>query len=220
MLRAVDRVGGLVQSQHAQAPLPDRPPLLGTGIAAAFCLLEATSSLDWLENRSADWRTTASADENAPDRDILSPTSTIQVFREITAHPPGGRGRGGCGWNCWVIPTPAGSREPSSSMLSSAVRKRAPTPNPEPAIGRAGNVIPPFVFVSAEADTELASVAPQKAAVRVAGRARPRAPQKTAVGGERLMSVSQESMAGSGSTLGSADRDATDDSERTAGDRV
>ena len=100
--------------------------LLGTGIAAAFCLLEATSSLDWLENRSADWRTTASVDPKRADRDIViididnpkflgdhGSVGPVAVDAEVVDGAtglPDRRGRG-----------------QSSSMSSSAVRKRALT---------------------------------------------------------------------------------------------
>ena len=180
--------------------------LLGTGIAAAFCLLEATSSLDWLENRSADWRTTASVDPKRADRDIVIIDIDNPSFREITAQ----LGRWPWTRRLWTellgYLTPAGSRAIFFDVVFSGEEEGADA-GFAAAIGRAGNVILPFVFVSAEADTELASVAPQKAAVRVAGGHAglelSKAQWAVNVPHERL----QESMAGSGSTLGNADRD-------------
>ena len=55
------------------------------GIAGAFCALEAGAALDWLENRSADWRTTATVDPGRADRDIVIIDIDNPSFREITA---------------------------------------------------------------------------------------------------------------------------------------
>jgi len=50
-----------------------------------FCALDRSGRLDWLENRSSDWRTVATLDPAKADHDIVIIDIDNTSFREITA---------------------------------------------------------------------------------------------------------------------------------------
>lgn len=180
--------------------------IITAGIAAVFCLLQGTSSLDWLENRSADWRTNATLDPHRADPDIVIIDIDNPSFREVTAQ----LGRWPWTRRLWTeildYLTPASTRTILFDVIFSG-QEEAADPGFAAAIAKAGNVILPFVFVSAEAETDLASLAPSKAALRLSNGQPGLQLSKAQWAVNAPETQLQAGMAASGSSLGNADRD-------------
>jgi len=137
-----------------------------------FCVLERSGKLDWLENRSSDWRALATLDPAKADRDIVIIDIDNTSFRMLT------RELGRWPWTRLVWTglleylTPARPKLVLFDILFSGSES-----SPEvdsrfaSAMRAAGNVILPFAFVSAEAEVDEQSKTwpPDKALVSVTG---------------------------------------------------
>jgi adenylate cyclase len=181
--------------------------LLATvGVILSFSILDGSGALDWLENRTADWRTVATLDPRRADRDIVIIDIDNASFREITAQI----GRWPWTRQLWTqllrYLTPGKPRMVLFDVVFSGSEPGADS-GFAAAIQTAGNVILPFAFVSAAVETETQSVPPDQALVSVTGAGVRRELKKA----EWALNVPNETlapvMAGSGSTLGNADAD-------------
>ena len=172
----------------------------------SFSILDGSGALDWLENRTADWRTVATLDPRRADRDIIIVDIDNASFREITAQI----GRWPWTRQLWTqllrYITPGKPRMVLFDVVFSGAEPAADEAFAA-AIKKSGNVILPFAFVSAAVETETQSVPPDKALVSVTGAGGHRELKKA----EWALNVPNETlvpvMAGSGSTLGNADAD-------------
>ena len=131
-------------------------------LAALLCGLELAGSLDWLENRSSDWRVVATSNPARADRDIVMIDIDNASFKELTDQ----LGRWPWTRRLWTelvqYLAPGRPRLILFDILFSGAEPEA-DPGFAAAIRAAGNVILPFAFVSAEVDTELKSAPPEKA---------------------------------------------------------
>jgi adenylate cyclase len=182
--------------------------LLTAALIALFCVLAHSGKLDWLENRSSDWRTVATLVPAKADHDIVIIDIDNTSFREITAaldqRWPWTRDL----WTELVRYIAPGHPKLIlfdilfSGMESERVDARFAT-----TMQATGNVILPFAFVRGEVETELKSSPPDKALVSVT----------SSVPGAELKKqdwilnlpnpLFASAMAGSGSNLGNADPD-------------
>jgi adenylate cyclase len=180
--------------------------LITAGIVLLFGTLEISGALDWLENRSADLRTKATLDPRRADPNIVIIDIDNNSFRDITDQV----GRWPWTRRVWtellrfvsqgnprlvLFDVVFGGSEPSADKgFSNALRA-------------AGNVILPFIFVSAEVQSSLASEPPAQASIRAT--ATPTAAELLKK--EWAVNVPTEAlasaMAGSGSALNHADSD-------------
>jgi adenylate cyclase len=140
--------------------------ILTAVLAAVFCALQLSGSLDWLENRSSDWRVKATADPSRADRDIVLIDIDNASFKELTDQ----LGRWPWTRRLWTelvrYLAPGHPKLVLFDILFSGAEPEADAGFAE-AIRGAGNVILPFAFVSAEVDTELKAAAPEKARLEV-----------------------------------------------------
>jgi adenylate cyclase len=180
--------------------------LLTAGVILLFCILDGSGSLEWLENRTSDWRTLAAIDPRQADRDIVIIDIDNASFREITAQI----GRWPWTRRLWTeLLRYIAAGQPRMVLFDVIFSGSEPGADQgfASAIRAAGNVMLPFAFVSAAVDTATTSAPPQRAAVPVTGAAGHAELKKT----EWSLNVPNETlapgMAGSGSTLGNADRD-------------
>ena len=180
--------------------------LITAGIVLLFGALEISGTLDWLENRSADLRTKATLDPRRADPSIVIIDIDNNSFRDITDQV----GRWPWTRRVWtellrfvsqgnprlvLFDVVFGGSEPAADKgFSSALRA-------------AGNVILPFIFVSAEVQTSLASEPPAQASIHATGTTSAAELLKK----EWAVNVPTEAlasaMAGSGSALNHADSD-------------
>ncbi len=171
-----------------------------------FCALETTGSLDWLENRSSDWRAVATLDPARADRDIVLIDIDNASFRVLTED------LGRWPWTRRVWTELVKYIAPGHpKLILFDILFSGPEPAADSgfaaAIKTAGNVILPFAFVSARAEIKSTQSPPEKAQVQVAGM-----PRGVELGkSEWLLNVPtpelSAAMAGSGSTLGNPDPD-------------
>jgi adenylate cyclase len=167
--------------------------------------LVRAGSLNWLENRSSDWRVVATADPARADRDIVIIDIDNPSFRELTEQ----LGRWPWTRRVWTeLVQYLSPGRPKLILFDVLFSGSEPDADPgfAAAIRAAGNVILPFAFVSAEANTDLKGSPPDKALVDVA----------SPVGVELKKSewllntpnrLLAEAMAGSGSILSDPDPD-------------
>lgn len=171
-----------------------------------FCILEGRGSLDWLENRSSDWRVKATVNPAKADHGIVVIDIDNVSYREVSESI----GRWPWTRRIWtellhylspgrpkliLFDILFGGREPQADAGFAA------------AIRSAGNVILPFAFTSAEAKTDTKTVPPPQALVTVTG-STPVAELKPS---EWSLNVPNDlfssAIAGSGSILSDPDRD-------------
>jgi adenylate cyclase len=181
--------------------------LLATvGVILSFSILDGSGALEWLENRTADWRTVAALDPRGADRDIVIIDIDNASFREITSQI----GRWPWTRQLWTqllrYITPGKPRMVLFDVIFSGAEPDADG-GFAAAIQQAGNVILPFAFVSATVETDTQSAPPDKALVSVTGTGGHRELTKS----EWVLNVPNTTLApiiaGSGSTLGNADAD-------------
>jgi adenylate cyclase len=172
-----------------------------------FCALDLTGRLEWLENRSSDWRTVATLDPAKADHDIVFVDIDNASFREITAaldqRWPWTR-------RLWteVVNYLAPGRP---KLILFDILFSGPEPEADPgfaaAMRAAGNVALPFAFTRAEVETELKTSPPEQARIALAG-SNPGVELKRS---EWILNLPNplfsSVMAGSGSNLGNADPD-------------
>jgi len=175
-------------------------------VILSFTSLERSGALDWLENRTGDWRALAALDPQRADHDIVIIDIDNASFREVTAQ----LGRWPWTRQLWAqllrYITPGKPRLVLFDIVFAGSEPGADRGFAS-AIQNAGNVVLPFAFVSASAETETQAVPPEKAAVAVIGGTG----RKTLPTTEWALNVPSETlspaMATSGSTLGNADAD-------------
>ena len=134
-------------SPQTRARLRRGVTILTAILAGLFCAIERAGSLDWLENRSSDWRTVATLDPAKADRDIVIIDIDNNSFRAFTEQ----LGRWPWTRQIWTellkYLTPGKPR-----LILFDILFNGPEPAADPgfaaAIRSAGNVILPFAFVS------------------------------------------------------------------------
>jgi adenylate cyclase len=181
-------------------------PILTLSVIVVFCALDNTGSLDWLENRSSDWRAVATLDPRKADHDIVMIDIDNTSFRVLTED----LGRWPWTRRVWTeLVQYVAPGHPKLILFDILFSGREPAADPSfaAAIRAAGNIILPFAFVSARAKIESPQPPPQKAKVQVAGMPRGVELKKS----EWLLNVPNPelaaAMAGCGDTLGNPDRD-------------
>jgi adenylate cyclase len=180
--------------------------LLTVALILLFCLLERRGALDWLENRSSDWRVKATTNPAKADHDIVVIDIDNASYRDVSEQ----LGRWPWTRQIWtellryispghpkliLFDILFGGQEPKADEGFAA------------AIRSAGNVILPFAFTSTDVKTETKTSPPEKALVPVNG-STPVADLKPS---EWSMNVPNDlfsaAMAGSGSILSDPDGD-------------
>ena len=181
--------------------------LLTASLVLLFCILEGGGSLDWLENRSADWRVKATVNPAKADHDIVVIDIDNTSFRVVT--------------------DALGQRWPWTRRLwTGLVRYLSPghpklivfdamfsgseveaDPGFASAIRAAGNVVLPFAFTSAEVDKKSKPSPPDVAMIPVTGvlPGTDRSKSEWLVNGPN--EVLAPTIAGSGGILGNPDPD-------------
>ncbi len=123
---------------------------LVTGLLiASFCGLEYAGRLDWLENRSADWRVVSTVNPAAADHDIVLVDIDNTSFRILTSQ----LGRWPWTRQVWSMLLNYLTRgHPRMVLLDILLSGSEPKADPglAAAIRKAGNVALPFAFTSAE----------------------------------------------------------------------
>src|SRR5262249_44106000 len=146
-----------------------------TALLLLLCILDLFGKLDWLENRSSDWRALATLDPAKADTDIVIIDIDNTSFRLLTTE----LGRWPWTRQVWTglvrYLMPGEPRLILFDILFSGSESNAEVDSRfAAALQAAGNVVLPFAFVSAEAEVDEQSKAspPEKAAVSVTGAAR------------------------------------------------
>src|SRR5439155_11083656 len=127
--------------------------ILTAALIVVFCVLDRSGRLDWLENRSSDWRAVATLDPAKADHDIVIIDIDNNSFHELTAV------LGRWPWTrlIWTkllrYITPGKPRLVLFDILFPGAEPDA-DPGFVSAIKGAGNVILPFAFVTNNADME------------------------------------------------------------------
>jgi adenylate cyclase len=177
-----------------------------TGAAIVlFCGLDSAGTLDWLENRSADWRVRATLDPSLAAGDIVVIDIDNASFRVLTED----LGRWPWTRRVWTellnYLGPGNPREVLFDILFSGSEPEA-DPGFAAAMKAAGNVILPFAFVAADVKLNVSQDPPSLALLPWMKPAGPGLRKS-----EWLLNVPnpafQAAMAGSGSNLGNADAD-------------
>ena len=173
-------------------------------VVGLFCLLEWAGSFEWLENRAADLRTVRTLDPKRADPNIVIIDIDNPSFRELTAQ----LGRWPWTRRVWSqllrYINPGQPRLVIFDLIFTGAEPEAD--QFFAARIQSGNVLLPFAFISAEAETGLVTVPPPKAAVKLEGVPVPELPRQQwslNVPTEAL----QAAMAVSGSALANADSD-------------
>jgi len=193
-------------SPHTRKRLHRGLAVLTAGVAVLFGAADRSGSLEWLENRTSDWRTLAALDSHRADPDIVVIDIDNPSFREITPQ----LGRWPWTRRLWTellrYLAPGNPRMILFDVIFTGAEPDADEGFAS-AIAAAGNVMLPFAFVSAAVDTETDVAPPAKAEIRVTGATGNAELSKTAwslnAPGQTLLPAN----AGSGSTLGNADSD-------------
>lgn len=179
--------------------------VLTGAVAVLFCGLDAAGRLDWLENRTADWRVRAALDPSRADDRIVIIDIDNASFRVLTED----LGRWPWTRRVWTellnYIAPGRPREVVFDILFTGAEPEA-DPEFAAAVKAAGNVILPFAFVAADAKLNATQEPPAQAGIawmKAAGRGLRKS--------EWLLNaphpVFQAVMAASGSNLGNADAD-------------
>lgn len=142
--------------------------ILTAALIALFCILERKGSLDWLENRSSDWRVVATLDPARADRDIVIVDIDNASFEELT--PKLGRWP----WTRALWSELLNYISPGHpKLILFDVLFPGAQPDADPgfiaALRSAGNVILPFAFTSTDVHTANTGAPPEQALVRVTG---------------------------------------------------
>ena len=129
--------------------------LLTAALIVLFCALDRSGRLDWLENRSSDWRAVATLDPAKADRDIVIIDIDNTSFREVTAaldqRWPWTREL----WTELVrYIAPGHPKLVLFDILFSGVESERVDARFATTMKAAGNVILPFAFVRGEVETE------------------------------------------------------------------
>jgi adenylate cyclase len=172
-----------------------------------FCVLERSSSLDWLENRSADWRVKATVNPAKADRDIVIIDIDNASFRVLTdalgQRWPWTR-RLWTGLVRYLSPS-----HPRLIVFDAMFSGSEPKEDPgfASAMRAAGNVVLPFAFTSAEVEKESKPSPPDVAMIPVTGvlPGTDRSKAEWLVNGPN--EVLTPTIAGSGGILGNPDPD-------------
>ncbi len=184
--------------------------LVTAALILLFCVLDRSGKLDWLENRSSDWRTVATLDPAKADRDIVILDIDNTSFRMLTQE----LGRWPWTRQVWtglvryLIPG-----QPKLILFDILFSGSESGPEVDQrfasAMRAAGNVILPFAFVSAEADVDEKSKAwpPDQAAVPVTGLPAVAELKRAEWSLNAPNPLFASAMAGSGSNLNIADPD-------------
>jgi adenylate cyclase len=144
--------------------------LLSAALAGALLLLEASGSLEWLENKTADWRTRATLDPGRADPRIVIIDIDNASYRTLTEK----LGRWPWTRRVWAelvrYLTPGAPRLILLDIIFSGGEPAADEYFAE-VLRAAGNVIAPFALVSSVIDTaDEIFQPPESARVRVFGR--------------------------------------------------
>ena len=134
-----------------------------------FCILERRGTLDWLENRSSDWRVTATLNPAKADHDIVIIDIDNTSFRVLTDAL-------GQRWP-WTRRLWAGlvrylsPGHPKLIIFDALFSGSEPEADPgfADAMRAAGNVVLPFAFTSAEVEKESKPSPPKLASIPVTG---------------------------------------------------
>jgi adenylate cyclase len=183
--------------------------LLTAALIVLFCALERSGKLDWLENRSSDWRAVATLNPAKADRDIVIIDIDNTSFRVLTEalgqRWPWTRSL----WTAllqYLIPG-------HPKLILFDILFSGPEPAADPgfasAMRAAGNVILPFAFVSVSGEvvTESKTSPPDQALISITG-PNPVAELNRSDWSLNLPNpVFAKAMAGSGSNLGNPDPD-------------
>ena len=176
-------------------------------LIVSFCGLEYSGRLDWLENRSADWRVVSTVNPATADHDIVIVDIDNTSFRVLTPQ----LGRWPWTRQLWTLllnyVTRGHPRMVLFDILLSGSEAKV-DPGLAAAIRAAGNVVLPFAFTSAEGvdDPGAKPLPPDKALLPVAG----------SIAGELKKShwtinapnpLFAKEIAASGSNLGNSDPD-------------
>jgi adenylate cyclase len=143
--------------------------LLTAVLILVFCLLERLGTLDWLENRSADWRATASLNPAKADHDIVVIDIDNTSFRVLTdalgQRWPWTRRL----WTGLVRYLSPG--HPKLIVFDALFSGSEPEADPgfAAAMRAAGNVVLPFAFTSAEVEKQSKPSPPGVASIAVTG---------------------------------------------------
>jgi adenylate cyclase len=142
--------------------------LLTAALILLFCILEGGGSLDWLENRSADWRVKATVNQAKADHDIVVIDIDNASFRILTDS------LGKWPWTrrLWALLVRYLSPgHPKLIVFDALFSGSEPEADPgfASAMRAAGNVVLPFAFTSAEVDKKSKPSPPDVAITPVTG---------------------------------------------------
>ena len=143
--------------------------ILTAALILLFSILERSGRLDWLENRSSDWRVQATLDPAKADRDIviidIDNASYSTVGKALDQRWPWTRAL----WDGLLRYISPGHPK----LILFDILFSGPEPGADKgfasAIQAAGNVILPFAFTSQTADLESNATPPRQALVPVSG---------------------------------------------------
>jgi adenylate cyclase len=180
--------------------------LLTAALILLFCFFEYAGSLDWLENRSSDWRVKATVNAAKADHDIVIIDIDNASYRDVSEQ----LGRWPWTRRIWTaLLRYISPGHPKLILFDILFGGQEPQADPgfAAAIRSAGNVILPFAFTSAEVKTETKTNPPDKALVTVTGST----PVTELKASEWSLNVPNDlfsaAIAGSGSILSDPDRD-------------
>jgi Predicted transmembrane sensor domain len=180
--------------------------ILTAALILLFCIVERRGSLDWLENRSSDWRVKWSLDPPKADHDIVVIDIDNASYRELS------ESLGRWPWTRQLWTELLGYLSPGHpKLILFDILFGGEEPKADPgfarAIASAGVVILPFAFTSAEVKTDTRTAPPAKALVQ----ATEPTPVPELKLSEWALNIPNEAfhsaMAGSGSILSDPDRD-------------
>jgi adenylate cyclase len=184
--------------------------ILTATLIVLFCFFERKGLLDWLENRSSDWRVQATLDPAKADHDIVLVDIDNTSYRVLS----GELGRWPWTRRIWTELLGYVSRgKPRMVILDILFGGPESTPGVDQgfasAIANAGNVVLPFAFasISGEVGTEAREFPPEQAAVSVAGPVPGVELKRSEWSLNRPHSLFAQAMAASGINLGNADPD-------------
>ena len=133
-----------------------------------FCVSEHEGSLDWLENRSSDWRVKATVNPAKADHDIVVIDIDNASYRDVSESI----GRWPWTRRIWTeLLKYISPGHPKLILFDILFGGEQPDADAgfAAAIRSAGNVILPFAFTSAEVKTETKATLPERALVEMTG---------------------------------------------------
>jgi len=140
--------------------------ILTASLALLLCAAERAGSLDWLENRSSDWRVNATLDPSKADPDIVIIDIDNNTFQSLTD----ALGRWPWTRQIWTqVLNYIAPGKPKLILFDILFPGEEPKVDPgfAAAIRSAGNVILPFAFTSTGIDTESKTLPPGLAMVAI-----------------------------------------------------